>query len=1253
MSRFAKIGLSLLLLLGVIPLLPGRAARAAEPYVIAPQIAQGYYHGLALVSDGTVWSWGRNVHGQLGIGSTTGRAVPVQVSGLERVRLIATGIRSSYAVTEEGELWAWGQNEDGQLGDGTTTNRTLPVRITGIDGRIIALSSGISYHMLALTDDGKIWAWGNNAGGELGDGTTEDRTSPVQVVPELDNVVAVAAGGWHSLALKADGTVWTWGSNDYGQLGDGTTTNRSAPVQVDIDDVASVAAGNFHSLVVKKDGTVWSWGRNTWGMLGDSSGFDRHEPVQVSLIDNVKAVVGGGFHSHAVTNDGQVWSWGLNYQGQIGDGTGEWRYIPVQIGASDVAAVTAGGFSGSAMRSDGTMLGWGLNSSGELGDGTTLERRSPAVTKAITDVTPPTLANREITASDITHSEATLVWTKATDNMTPSSELEYRVYRIGGNTADTVAAVEGGTPLGSYEADISTMRINGMYGGQTYHYAVVVKDKAGEKSVYAKKAVKTLPEPTYIVKYEGNGNTGGEPPLDPFEYWVDEYAEVLDNLGGLEKTDATFGGWNTLPNGNGVAYAPGDILVMPANDVTLFARWIAGPDTTAPRAAAYEPAPGSVGASVNNPLTLSFNELVAAVAGKTITLSRADGSWSETYAVTDAAKVTVAGARVTIRPSVELERSSDYVVRIDAGAFEDAAGNGYAGIADDATWTFATEGEPTAPLSDDATLVSLALASAGGAAVPLSPAFARANKLYSASVASTVSSVSVTAATYDARSSVTVSVYGSDGLPAAGPILLTNGVPGQQLALQTGKNRLGLHVTAEDGSSLGYDIFVFRATSSSGGSGGGGGGGGGNGAGNVGGNGGGAGGGEPTAPVSGIKASLSGQSLPGVAVERETPNGLTVSLRTEAFLERLAAGGDKPTVVIEADQSDTNVLLELTGNVVQALEDRAAMLEVRTSYGSYRLPAAFIDIAALGAKVGGSSSLNEVSVRISIARTDGAHAGLPGIVGQPVEFSVSAEYAGTRTEIEQFPGFVERNLPIPPGAEGVTTVVALEPDGSVRHVPTRIEMVGGKRVAIASSLTNSVYALLAHPSAFADVEKHWAKSEIDGLASRLVVRGNENGAFLPGASVSRAEFAAILTRALGLPERGAESGYADVAPDAWYAGAAAQARKYGLVEGDGQGNFRPTAAITREEAAVMLARAMKLTGLNDGAAASEAFVAEQLAAFRDSGDASPWARQALAIGGGERLLQGSRAALLPKNAITRAETAVIVSRLLQRSGLID
>lgn len=281
----------MLLVMAMIPLLPGKAAQAAEPYVVAPQIAQGYYHGLALHTNGTVYAWGQNTKGQLGNGETAGRMAPVKVKNLDNAKMVAAGIRSSYAIKADGTLWAWGQNGDGQLGDGTTIDRLLPVQITGVTGNIIALSTGVSYHTLALTDDGKVWAWGNNASGELGDGTTTDRTSPVQV-SGLDDVVAIAAGGWHSMALKSDGTVWTWGNNEYGELGDGTKTNRAVPAPIGIADVTSISAGNSHSLAVKRDGTVWSWGDNRWAMLGDGTSTGRSLPVRAGSINDALAVVG-------------------------------------------------------------------------------------------------------------------------------------------------------------------------------------------------------------------------------------------------------------------------------------------------------------------------------------------------------------------------------------------------------------------------------------------------------------------------------------------------------------------------------------------------------------------------------------------------------------------------------------------------------------------------------------------------------------------------------------------------------------------------------------------------------------------------------------------------------------------------------------------------------------------------------------------------------------------------------------------------
>jgi len=186
-------------------------------------------------------------------------------------------------------------------------------------------------HSLALRADGTVWAWGWNDQGQLGDGTDTDRHTPVRV-RGLTDVVAVAAGRAHSLALRADGTVWAWGSNEDGELGDGTDTDRHTPVKVPgLSDVVAVAARDWHSLALRADGTVWAWGNNRFGQLGDGTDTDRHTPVKVPGLTDVVAVAAGEYHSLALRADGTVWAWGRNGYGQLGDGTTTHRHTPVKV----------------------------------------------------------------------------------------------------------------------------------------------------------------------------------------------------------------------------------------------------------------------------------------------------------------------------------------------------------------------------------------------------------------------------------------------------------------------------------------------------------------------------------------------------------------------------------------------------------------------------------------------------------------------------------------------------------------------------------------------------------------------------------------------------------------------------------------------------------------------------------------------------------------------------------------------------------
>ncbi|MBL9191582.1 MAG: fibronectin type III domain-containing protein [Opitutaceae bacterium] len=240
-----------------------------------------------------------------------------------------------------------------------------------------AIAAGTS-HSLGLRADGTVWAWGLNTNGQLGDSSTTNREAPV-AVSALTGVAAVSAGASHSLALKTDGTVRAWGLNTNGRLGDGTTTQRTSPVAVStITGITAVAAGGSHSLALKSDGTVWAWGLNTNGQLGDGSTTQRTSPVQIASFTGVIAIAAGTSHSLALKSDGTVWAWGLNTNGRLGDGTTTQRTSPVQVSTiTSITAIAAGGSHSMALKSDGTVWNWGLNSNGQLGDGTTTQRTSP------------------------------------------------------------------------------------------------------------------------------------------------------------------------------------------------------------------------------------------------------------------------------------------------------------------------------------------------------------------------------------------------------------------------------------------------------------------------------------------------------------------------------------------------------------------------------------------------------------------------------------------------------------------------------------------------------------------------------------------------------------------------------------------------------------------------------------------------------------------------------------------------------------
>ena len=297
---------------------------------------------------------------------------PIRVPEMDNVATVSAGIIHTMAIDTNGQLWGWGDNRFGQLGVVTTTTRHFdPVRVPGMDN-VIAVSAGGRLwwgedggYTMAIDTDGQLWGWGSNFSGQLGDGTTTSRYSPMRV-PGMDNIVAVSTGKWHTMAIDADGQLWGWGRNDLGQLGDGTTTSRYSPIKVPgMSNVIAVSANLRHTMAIDADGQLWGWGLNGHGQLGDGTWTDRHNPIRVPGMDNVVAVSAGHYHTMAIDYTGQLWGWGSASSGRLGLGGGTYDLRPPQLnparvpGMDNVVAVSAGWAHTRAVDSAGQLWGWG------------------------------------------------------------------------------------------------------------------------------------------------------------------------------------------------------------------------------------------------------------------------------------------------------------------------------------------------------------------------------------------------------------------------------------------------------------------------------------------------------------------------------------------------------------------------------------------------------------------------------------------------------------------------------------------------------------------------------------------------------------------------------------------------------------------------------------------------------------------------------------------------------------------------------
>jgi len=422
----------------------------------------------------------------------------------------------------------------------------------------------------------------------------------------------------------------------------------------------------------------------------------------------------------------------------------------------------------------------------------------------------------------------------------------------------------------------------------------------------------------------------------------------------------------------------------------------------------------------------------------------------------------------------------------------------------------------------------------------------------------------------------------------------------------------------------------------------------------------------PTTPETGVDVLVNGIKVENAGTgATANVNGMivtTVMLDSKKLKEKLAAEGLGAIVTISVNTKSNVVLSELNGQLVKYMETAQAMLEIITEQAVYRLPASQINIDSISAQLRKSAALQDIEVQIEIASPTADMVKVAEntadkekftVVVKPIHFTVKAGYRDQTIEVSKFKTYVERMIAIPDDIDPnkITTGVVIESDGTVWPVPTKIVSVGGKYYAVIHSMTDGTYTVVWHPFQFRDVANHWAKDAVNDMGSRMVINGTGNGVFDPDRNVTRAEFAAIIVRAIGLKLEKGASNFSDVKAADWYNEALTTALAYHLISGFEDGSFHPNNKITREQAMTIIVKAMALTNLTSKLKDQSADAV--LRQYIDAADIDNWAKSSVAESVQAGIVSGrSSTELAPKDYITRSEVAVIMQRLLQKSGFI-
>ncbi len=510
----------------------------------------------------------------------------------------------------------------------------------------------------------------------------------------------------------------------------------------------------------------------------------------------------------------------------------------------------------------------------------------------------------------------------------------------------------------------------------------------------------------------------------------------------------------------------------------------------------------------------------------------------------------------------------------------------------------------------------------------LTPAFSPGTTEYSASVAHAVTEVIIIATTEDTYATVSI-----DGETAV------TGTQTVTVPVHVGRNKFDVEITAEDGTVQTYQLDIWRS--------------------NRGGN-------TPGGPNSPSSSSddfviiINGMEVKmiGNTVEDTAPNGqsrIIVELDTEKLEAKLREEGEHAKVIIPIPVSKDQFVTEVDGAILELMRSLQAELEIQTPTVHYVLPSQLLNLNAhdsIGSGATFQVTIASLTEEEAEQVSDHAKNAKVDTLLTPFSFMIESVKGDERVELNRFLGYVSRSLKLPEEIDPsrITTGVIVLPHGTLHHVPTKVREQDGSYYADINSLTNSAYALIYNEATFDDVQHHWSKDIVSESSSRLIVSGKSDTEFDPNSSVTRAEFVAMLNRALGISQANGQPSFQDVPRTAWYYDAVAIGEEYGLVTGFADHTFKPRATITREEAMVMMSHALKLAGVSDSLTDEQ--IQSLLSQFQDSTEISTWAQAAAAASIDAKIVRGSHQLLAPQSNLTRAEAATMIMGLLEAADLI-